>query len=250
MRTVEEAIAGTAHAAEHVLQQPWRNLLLRRLSAEAVAALAPHMRRAPLERGTLITSPGEAIETICFPEFGVASMLAVSGDGRIETAMIGREGMVGCPAVLGVMKAPDETRVVLPGTAVQVETAALLSFARRDRRTQELLLRFVQANAVQSAYSALSHGTATVHRRVARWLLMCDDRIDDGNLSITHDHLSSALAVRRSSVTDAIHVLEGELLIKAARGRIVIHDRQGLERYAGEFYGPAEAEYRRLFPPA
>lgn len=223
------------------------NQLLGRLTPAAAAALAPHSRRVPLDRGMTVYSPGDVIETICFPESGVTSMLAVAGGGRIETCMIGREGLIGHPALLGVRRSPDETRVVIAGAAIQVDAAALTSLAKQDPPTRDLLLRYVQANAVQSAYTALSHGTAPVDRRVARWLLMCADRIDEGQLSITHDQLSSALAVRRSSITLAIHVLEGETLIRASRGCLSIRDREGLERWAGEYYGPSETEYARLF---
>jgi CRP-like cAMP-binding protein len=99
---------------------------------------------------------------------------------------------------------------------------------------------------VQIAATALADGRYNVNERLARWLLMCHDRLGD-ELALTHDFLALMLGVRRPSVTDALHVLEGERLIKADRARIQVRDRLGLEQFAGEAYGVPEAEYRRLF---
>ena len=101
----------------------------------------------------------------------------------------------------------------------------------------------------QTAQSALVNGSSIVEERLARWILMCRDRLDADEFPITHDFLAMMLGVRRSSVTDAIHLLEGNLLIKATRGNIQILDRARLEHAAGASYGVPEAEYRRLIGP-
>ena len=101
----------------------------------------------------------------------------------------------------------------------------------------------------QTAQSALVNGSSIIEERLARWILMCRDRLDSNEFPITHDFLSMMLGVRRSSVTDAIHLLEGANLIKATRGNILIVDRDRLERAAGASYGVPEAEYRRLIGP-
>jgi CRP-like cAMP-binding protein len=108
-----------------------------------------------------------------------------------------------------------------------------------------LLLRYVHLFMIQVAATALADGRYDVNQRLARWLLMCHDRLGD-ELLLTHDFLALMLGVRRPSVTDALHVLEGHRLIKAERSRITVRDRRGLEGVAGDAYGAPEIEYWRL----
>jgi CRP-like cAMP-binding protein len=107
-------------------------------------------------------------------------------------------------------------------------------------------LRFAHAMTVQAHYTGLSNAVHPIDERLARWLLMCDDRTDGGKLELTHDFLSIMLAVRRPSVTTALHVLEGNGFIRSERGCIIIRNRRALEEFAGDAYGKPEAEYRRL----
>lgn len=102
---------------------------------------------------------------------------------------------------------------------------------------------------MQTSYTALSNAVHPVDERLARWLLMCHDRVDGDELALTHEFLSLMLAVRRPSVTTALHVLEGNRFITAERGYITIRDRRRLEEFAGDAYGRPEAEYKRLIGP-
>ena len=112
-----------------------------------------------------------------------------------------------------------------------------------------LLLRFVQALSTQTAFTALSNAVHQIDERLARWILMCDDRLDGADMPLTHEFMSIMLAVRRPSVTTALHILEGNRLIRAERGCIVVRDRAGLEEFAGDSYGVPEREYERLIGP-
>jgi hypothetical protein len=100
------------------------------------------------------------------------------------------------------------------------------------------------------SFTALSNGSNVIGERLARWLLMSHDRVDGDDLNLTHDFLALMLGVRRSSVTDAIHILEGEHCIRAMRGHIHVRDRAKLEQVAGPSYGQPEAAYKRLFGPS
>jgi CRP-like cAMP-binding protein len=108
------------------------------------------------------------------------------------------------------------------------------------------LLGYVEAFQVQVAHTALSHGSYTLEERLARWLLMCHDRLDGDDLPLVHEFLSLMLGVQRSGVTLALHMLEAGDMIRAKRGLITITDRGKLEDVAGGSYGVPEAEYRRL----
>jgi CRP-like cAMP-binding protein len=106
--------------------------------------------------------------------------------------------------------------------------------------------RFIHAFGSQISFTALSNAVHNIDERLARWLLMCHDRVDGNEILLTHEFISLMLAVRRPSVTTALHILEGKKLIRAERGRITVRDRAGLESFAGDVYGKPEEEYRRL----
>ena len=108
------------------------------------------------------------------------------------------------------------------------------------------LLRFVQAFTIQTAQTALSNGCHVIEQRLARWLLMCHDRVDGDELATTHEFLSLMLGVRRAGVTLALQALEDRGLISTKRGQITVLNRAKLEAVAGDSYGVPEAEYARL----
>jgi hypothetical protein len=108
------------------------------------------------------------------------------------------------------------------------------------------LLRYAQSLHIQTGYTALVNARSKLEERLARWLLMCEDRSAGSKVAMTHEFLSVMLGVRRPGVTVAIQLLEGRGLIRAQRGEIVIRDRQGLILCADGGYGEAEAEYQRL----
>lgn len=95
----------------------------------------------------------------------------------------------------------------------------------------------------------MSNAVHPIDERLARWLLMCHDRTIGNEMALTHEFLSIMLAVRRPSVTTALHVLEGNGFIQAERGYITVRDRHGLEDFARDSYGRPDAEYRRLIGP-
>jgi CRP-like cAMP-binding protein len=113
----------------------------------------------------------------------------------------------------------------------------------------DVVLRYQQTMIVQASYTALSHGSFNIEERLARWLLMCFDRSKGADLPLVHEFIALMLAVRRSGVTTAIHVLEGNHAIKATRGSIQLRDREKLEELASGSYGDPESEYARLMGP-
>jgi CRP-like cAMP-binding protein len=134
----------------------------------------------------------------------------------------------------------------MTGEAYRIEATRLRDAVEGRPSLYLHLLRFVQAFTVQVAQTALSNGSYSLEERLARWLLMCHDRVDGDVLSTTHEFLSIMLDVRRPGVTEALHILEGAHMIRAERGLVTVLDRAKLEQVAGESYGVAEAEYARL----
>ena len=132
------------------------------------------------------------------------------------------------------------------GTGYLMPTGVLMDIAHRNPPVRQLLLNYVHTCELQLAQSALANARYSVYERLARWLLMVHDRMDGDDLPLTHEFLSIMLGVRRSGVTDQIHLLEGIHAIKATRGNVQVRDRSKLEEIAAGCYGIPEKEYERL----
>jgi CRP-like cAMP-binding protein len=159
--------------------------------------------------------------------------------------MFGFEGMSNMVLRLG-----DRTcltaLVQVAGTAWRVKAEDFCVLLREAPSLNELTLRYKEAIAIQFAYTAFANGTFKIEERLARWLLMSQDRAQRETIPMVHAFIAAMLAVRRSGVTTATHILEGTGAIKAVRGEITIRDRAKLVELAGESYGVPEAEYERL----
>ncbi len=203
-----------------------------------------------LPRGMILEAQSEPIEQVRFPSSGVTSVVVQGSDGRrIEVGPAGREGMSGLPVVMSDDRATHEGQEQVAGAGHRVAVEALQEAMSQAGGLREALLRFVHAFGVQASHTALANGRYAIGTRLARWLLMCHDRMDDDALELTHEFMGLMLGVRRASVTVALHELEGRGLIKAMHGLVRVLDRAGLEGAVGASYGPAEAEYARLLGP-
>ena len=206
--------------------------LLADLPAGALARLRPHLRRVTLPQGLVLYEPGEPIADAYLPAPGggaVVSLLAVGADDEaVEAGLVGAEGLVGLPAVLGARSAPHRAVAQLPGPAWSLPAAALAAEADRHGPTRARLGRYAQALLVMVAQGALCNARHPVARRAARWLLLARDRAGTDALPLTHEFLAQMLAVRRASVTDALAPLQAAGLLRQDRGRVVVLDGAGL----------------------
>jgi len=233
-----------------IAQSDVRNQLLRLLSADDFALIAPHLSPCNAERGKVLFERGMKVDTAWFMDSGIGSLVAVSPEGqRVESGLFGRDGFAPVALAMGSDQSPYEAFTQLPGTCHSLPADALQDAITRSPTLHTMLLRYVQALSVQTAYTALSNAVHSIDERLARWILMCHDRLDGDELPLTHEFLSVMLAVRRPSVTTALHVLEGNRYIRAERGCIIVRNRAGLLEFAGDAYGPPEAEYERLLGP-
>jgi CRP-like cAMP-binding protein len=224
-----------------------RNRLLRALSRDDFARLEPYLEPVTLKVKDVLVEPNQPIEHVCFIEEGIASVVASSLDeDRIEVAHIGREGMSGDPVLLGVDQTPNETFIQVAGAGLRIRRDDFRAALEASPTLKALLLRWVHVSMIQTSHSALANGRYTIQERLARWLLMARDRVDGDDLPLTHEFLSLMLGVRRSGVTEALHVLEGVQIVTTGRGRVHLLDRKRLEEIAGGCYGTPEAEYAKL----
>ena len=234
-----------------VSQSSTPNLLLRSLPSDDYALLEPHLTRAHMKTDDRLYESNKAIEQVHFPEGGVGSIVSKQEGGEmIEVGLYGREGFSGSAVVLGAEQSPHISMVQVGDLpSLSISSARLLEACGQSSVLLGVLLRYTHALTVQAALTAASNAHYALPERLARWLLMCHDRVDGNQIELTHEFISMMLAVRRSGVTVTLHMLEGTASIKAKRGLITVLDRERLEEIAGDAYGQAEAEYRRLIGP-
>jgi CRP-like cAMP-binding protein len=222
------------------------NRLLASLSAADRALLQPSIELVNLPFAEVIERPNERIAHVYFPTSGLASVVGTtSQEKRIEVGMVGYEGMTGLAIVLGQYQSTNETVIQSTATAVQIPSTSLRRALRASPSLTASLLRYVHVFMTQASQTALAFGRAKLNERLARWLLMWQDRLQTPHLTITHEFLALLLGVRRQGVTVALHELEGQGFIKGTRNQITIMDRGGLLKLADGFYGVPEIDYDR-----
>lgn len=225
-----------------------RNLLLRTLSADDFGLIEPHLRREQFNFGQGLFEANTPLETVYFPESGTASIVMEQEGGElVEVGLYGFEGMSGGTVVLGAVQSPHRSMVQVGDmTALQLPSARLVELCDVSVTLRKLLLHYVHTLTMQIASTATSNAQFELPERLARWLLMCHDRVDSDQLRITHEFMATMLAVRRSSVTVTLHSLEATGAIRSTRGVVHVVNRLRLEEIAGPSYGKPESEYSRL----
>ena len=228
-------------------QSVLHNRLLRCLSGADFELLRPHLTLVDLADSQSLIEPDALIGYSWFPESGLCSLIAATPAGRqVEVGVIGRDGVVDISVAHGTNRTPLQCFVQISGSAWRVRADTLRRVADGSPSLDQLLLSYAQTIFIQVAHTALANASHPIAQRLARWLLMSDDRIEADEIYLTHERLSLMLGVRRAGVTVAIQTLEKNGLISARRGAIAIADRQRLEAFAGDGYGTPEAEYKRL----
>lgn len=223
------------------------NRLLTVLAEVDRCLLDRHLECAELKLGRVLEAPNRPIRHVYFIERGIASVVAVNaGDQQVEIGLIGREGMTGLSVLLGDDRSSLSTCMQVAGHGRRIATDKLRQVLEASSSLHPLLLRFVHAFMVQTAHTAIANGRASLEERLARWILMANDRVPGDTLAMTHQFLSVMLSVRRAGVTVALHGLEGRGLIQSSRGMIRLLDRDGIRAVAGDYYGTPEAELKRL----
>jgi CRP-like cAMP-binding protein len=217
------------------------NRILSRLPRADFALLEPHLEAVDLPVRKPLEARKRRIDQVYFIEAGFASVVANgSTKPSIEVGIIGREGMTGLGIVLGNDRAPHETYIQVAGTGQRISAANLRKADEQSPTLHRAMLQYAHAFLHQTTTTALANGRSKIEERLARWLLMADDRIDGKELPLTHEFLGLMLGTYRPGVTKAIQALEQEGLIAARRGSIRILNRKALEKRSNGTYVPAE----------
>lgn len=224
------------------------NQLLTALSESEYESLAPHLETVSLRTGQILYEPYELIEFVYFPNRAIVSLVAIMEDGTTtEVGLIGKEGMVGLPVILGSNFSTRRAMVNIGNSAVMVNAEIVKREFDRGGELQRLLLLYTQAIFTQVSQTAACNRQHVIEERLARWLLSVQDRIEQDEFLLTQEAIAYMLGVRRSGVTVAANILQKAGIISYSRGRIHIRDRQALEATACECYRFVKQEFQRLF---
>jgi CRP-like cAMP-binding protein len=219
------------------LSRPLDNKLLSSLPREQFELLAPHLTPVFLEQGTVLIEAGEEFDRVFFPQYGMLSLLAVLKDGRaIETATVGREGVVGAMAGLGLYKSLVRVVVQLPIGVSTIPATQFRKAAAASEAIRNLCINYNEVLLSQARVTAACNAMHVIEARFCRWLLQTADRAASDTVNLTQEFLAEMLGVRRTSVTEVASKIQSLRAITYSRGVIHILDRPALERMSCECY--------------
>lgn len=223
------------------------NLFLRHLRAQDLELLKPELRKVDLAINKVITEEGAEIQTALLPINAIISVITVMRDGRtVESRTLGRESGFGLLHALGSPYAFERVVVQIGGEAWAVPVQALARLAIASPDALKTIGQFAQSSLVQSTVALACNALHDVESRLCRWLLMTQDRLESDLLPLTQEHLSTMLAVQRTTVNAAARRLQDRGAVRYSRGRIRILDRGMLLRFSCECYEQIEESARRL----
>ena len=223
------------------------NKLVDSLPAASRKRLLAVAEPVTLEYKQVIATKGGALAAAWFPTTSFISMLVPSDKGRIEVAIVGREGLFGLGVAFGVRESDVEAIVQGAGTALRVSAADLRRLLKDDRALRERIDRYAYVMLNVLARNASCNRFHRVEQRMARWLLMSADRAQSAMFGITHAFLAEMLGVRRVGVTTAATKLQDQGFITYSRGTVAIRDRDGLKRTACSCYREDLETYKKHF---
>jgi len=220
------------------LPNGFRNQILSKLPSEELVLLAERFTQVELKRRDLLYDPGKPMQWVHFLESGIVSILSVMADGSgVETATIGREGMVAMAAFHGVDRTAEQAMMQVPGNANRMGVADFRELLPRLPELNKLLHRYTVYLFTFAAQNSGCNRRHTVEQRLSRWLLIAQDRVESKELALTHDFIAQMLGVRRASVSDALADFQNRGWIQLRRSAIELLDRASLEGATCECYG-------------
>lgn len=234
------------------VEKRWQeNRLLTALHERDRSRLIPQLEILTLFAKESVHEAGEELNFVYFPlDCIVVLISSVNSKATVEVGLIGNEGMVGAPILMGAKHSNSQALILAEGKALRLPAAVLKKEAKRSSRMRELILTYANALLAQGAQLAACHRYHTPQARLARLLLMIDDRTRTAEMRITQELLARLLGTRRATITEAANQLQDNQLIQSVRGRIRILDRKGLEAAACSCYATIAAQQADIKPPS
>lgn len=215
-----------------------RNIILLSIPDDEFSFIRPQLDYVDLPYHQIPHVPGERIEFGYFVNGGLVSLVIETADGRsVEIGIVGKEGFLGAPLAVNVNRSPYRAVVQMPANGLRIRAEVLEESKSSLPQLNLLLNRYAHIQGLQVAQLAACNRLHEIEQRLARWLLMSQDRIDSGSLPMTHDLLAQMLGTGRPSVTLAAGILQKAGMIEYTRGKVRILNRKSLEEAVCECYG-------------
>jgi CRP-like cAMP-binding protein len=238
MRYGQAHASYAAYGARQPSQSAKRNALLSALPADDFSLLVPHLRTVAIERGSILREDQEQIEHVYFPLSGAASRVAVMGNGAtVETTMIGRTGIVGFTAGLGLRRAAGRVVVQIPGEAARIGASQFETAVKESTALCDLVVRYNGLVLAQTQQCVACNALHQLEARLCRFLLHTHDCVDGDAIPLIQETLGQMLGVRRTTLTVVARLLQSSGMIRYRRGLIHVVNRAKLEENACECYG-------------
>ena len=223
------------------------NKLLAALSTKCRDRLDPYLEFVNFPLGEVIYHQYATIKHVYFPRWSAVSMVNILKDGSmVEVGVVGREGVVGASLLSGDNLSPHYTMVQIADGAWRMKARVFKGELAANGELDNLIRRYSQALFTQVAQTAACNRLHPIVERLARWLLIMQERMESDNLHLTHEFIATMLGTRRAGVTLAAGTLQKAMIIKYHRGKVIILDREKLEKAACECYRIVSDEYERL----
>jgi CRP-like cAMP-binding protein len=216
---------------------PLDNKLLASLPRDHFDRLVPNLSTVSLQQGVVLYEPGDEVDQVYFPQYGMLSLLVVLRDGKaIETATVGREGVVGAMAGLGLYKSLVRVVVQMPVAVGKIAATHFRTATAASDPVRNLCIRYNEVLLSQARVTAACNALHPIEARFCRWLLQSADRSASDTVALTQEFLAEMLGVRRTSVTEVASKVQNSGAITYSRGVIKILDRAALMRMSCECY--------------
>jgi CRP-like cAMP-binding protein len=226
--------------------QSVENEILLALPPKEREAIFPQLTLVDLPTHDVLHEPGEPIKFGYFLNSGMTSILTVLAEWKsVEVGLTGKDGFVGLPLLVGFSSGPTQAVVQIAGSGFRIGARAVAQAIRQCPTLAIRLQRYVQVLAMQGTQVAACNRLHEVDERLARWLLMCQDRIGSNFVPLTQEFLAHMLGTRRASVTVAAGMLQKAGLITYSRGHVNIVDRPRLESACCECYAIMQQQYEK-----
>jgi CRP-like cAMP-binding protein len=213
------------------------NQVLLGLPSRELELVLPELEFMRLPVHHTLHEPGDTLKSAYFVNSGMISILSVFADGKsVEVGLVGKEGFIGVSLVAGFRSAPTRALAQISASAFRIDSGKLAALLQQCPKMERRLQQFSQIAAMEVTQLAACNRLHEVDERLARWLLMCADRIESNAVPLTQEFLSQMLGTRRSSVTVAAGSLQKAGLITYLRGDVKIIDRKKMEDAACECY--------------
>jgi CRP-like cAMP-binding protein len=228
---------------------PRKNHLLAALPDAEWERWLPLLEWVEMPLGRVLYESGSTLSHVYFPTTAIVSLLYVMENGAsAEIAVVGNEGLVGISLFMGGESTPSRAVVQSGGHGFRLKARTMKDEFNRAGPVLHLLLRYTQALLTQMAQTAVCNRHHSLDQQLCRWLLLSLDRLEGSELVMTQELIANMLGVRREGVTEGALKLQKDGLIRYARGRISVVDREGLEQRTCECYAVVKKEYDRLLP--